>query len=230
MNAAGGSERSRNEADLTEIVSRPSRYLADRPEDPLGTILLAHGAGAPMDSDWMTAATAALVAARLRVIRFEFAYMAARREGRRPPPPKAEALVAEYAFVVDGFLQSLDGPLILGGKSLGGRVATMVAGTPLDPRVKAVAVFGYPFHPPAKPAATRLAPLAAARLPVLICQGSRDPFGTASDVASYELASAVRLLWHEDGDHDLSPRRKSGHRLEDHLATAAAAVARLLSP
>jgi uncharacterized protein len=101
-------------------------FLLDGPVEPQATILLADGAGAPMDSASMTAAAQALAAAGLGVARFEFGYMARRRtEGGRKPPPRAETLVPEYRAAV----AAIDArrPLIIGGKSMGGRVASMVA-------------------------------------------------------------------------------------------------------
>ncbi len=100
-------------------------FLFDGPEDAPRRVLLAHGAGAAMDSAAMTAAAGALAAAGLRVARFEFAYMAARRTGGRPGPPRAEAVMPEYLAAVDAL--GPGAPLVIGGKSMGGRVASMVA-------------------------------------------------------------------------------------------------------
>ena len=101
-------------------------FLFDGPEKARVTILLAHGAGAPMDSAAMNAATKALVTAGLRIARFEFAYMASRRtDAGRKPPPRAEKVMGEYVAAVETL--KAKGPLIIGGKSMGGRVASMVA-------------------------------------------------------------------------------------------------------
>lgn len=205
-------------------MSEPPRFLVDEPHDPAASLLFAHGAGAPMDSPFMAAMTAAAVAAGLRVIRFEFAYMAARRDGVRRPPPRAERLVPAFRAALGAALSGFPGPFLIGGKSLGGRVAAMAAGEPVDPRVGGVAVFGYPFHPPRSPEKLRLAPLAAARLPVLVNQGCRDPFGSQAEVATYALPPAVTVVWHDDGDHDLAPRKSHGGRPGAEFATAAAAV------
>jgi predicted alpha/beta-hydrolase family hydrolase len=85
---------------------------------------------------------------------------------------------------------------------------------------------GYPFHPPEKPQQLRTAHLAGLKTPTLIVQGTRDPFGTPDEVASYRLSPAIGLLWLEDGDHDLKPRKKlSGFSAADHLKTMAERVA-----
>src|SRR3954467_11485406 len=100
-------------------------FLFDGPGQAPVTILLAHGAGAPMDSASMTATAKALAAEGLRVARFEFGYMAARRPaGGRKPPPRAETLNPEYQAAIAALgARTL---LIIGGKSMGGRVASMV--------------------------------------------------------------------------------------------------------
>lgn len=198
--------------------------LITGPEDAFATILLAHGAGAPMDSAGMTAITQALAGAGFRVVRFEFGYMAARRSGQRKPPPKAELLQDEYRQAVEALGAS--GPLIIGGKSMGGRVASMVADElHADGRIAGLLCLGYPFHPPAKPQQLRTAHLEALRTPTLICQGTRDPFGTRDEVASYSLSPSIEILWLEDGDHDLKPRKTiSGFTAADHLATVADAT------
>src|SRR3954470_5964128 len=96
-------------------------FLIDGDERAPTTILLAHGAGAPMDSASMTATARALAAAAgFRVARFEFAYMAARRSGVRKPPPRAESVQPEYRAAVEAL--GAEGRLIIGGKSMGGRV------------------------------------------------------------------------------------------------------------
>ena len=85
---------------------------------------------------------------------------------------------------------------------------------------------GYPFHPPAKPLQLRTAHLEHLRTPALIAQGTRDPFGTRDEVAGYILSPAIDMLWLEDGDHDLRPRKSvSGFSLQDHLATLGRHVA-----
>lgn len=200
-------------------------FLFDGPEDAPATVLLAHGAGAPMDSPTMTATARALAAAGLRVARFEFSYMASRRDGGGvKPPPRADTLVPAFRAVVAAL--DATGPLVIGGKSMGGRVASMaVDDLRAEGRAAGLLCLGYPFHPPGKPEALRTAHLAGLGAPTLICQGTRDPFGTRDDVATYTLSPAIEVFWLEDGDHDLRPRKAlSGFTAAAHLASAAARV------
>lgn len=197
--------------------------LWDSGEEPIGTLLLAHGAGAPMDSGWMNE-MAALVAGRgIRVARFEFAYMAGRRTGSRAAPPRAERALDEYRAVVEQVGRK---NLFIGGKSYGGRVASMVADELLDAgRIRGLVCLGYPFHPPGRPEQLRTAHLTGIRTPTLICQGERDPFGGPEDVAGYDLSPAIHVRWFEDADHELRPRKGvTGLTQRDHLMTAALAI------
>lgn len=199
-------------------------FLYDGPSDARATMLLAHGAGAAMDSSGMTALAEVIASEGLRVARFEFGYMAARRNGNRKPPPKAELLIPEYAAAVEALGADR---LIIGGKSMGGRVASMVADELYGQgKISGLLCLGYPFHPPNKPDKLRTAHLVAIRTPTLICQGTRDPFGTRDEVETYDLAETIEFLWLEDGDHDLKPRKTiSGFSAADHLRTTAKAVA-----
>ncbi|WP_234188863.1 alpha/beta family hydrolase [Shinella sp. NM-101] len=200
-------------------------FLFTGPAGAPVTVLLAHGSGAPMDSPSMNAASLALAAEGLRVARFEFAYMAARRtQGSRRPPPKAETLNPEFCATVAELRAS--GRLVIGGKSMGGRVASMVAdGLYAEGRIAGLLCLGYPFHPPEKPAQLRTAHLMTLKVPTLICQGTRDPFGTSDEVPAYGLPARIDFLWLEDGDHDLKPRKTiSGFSAADHLATMAKRV------
>lgn len=201
------------------------RFLFDGPQGAHAMILLAHGAGAPMDSASMTAAAKALGEVGFRVARFEFDYMAARRAsaGRRPPP-RAEALKNEYFAAVAEL--SANVPLIIGGKSMGGRVASMVADDLFAENKSAgLLCLGYPFHPPNKPTQLRTKHLASLKTPAMICQGTRDVFGAREEVAGYALSDRIEFLWLEDGDHDLKPRKSvSGYSAADHLKTMAGTV------
>ena len=203
----------------------PTDFLFDGPEDARFTLLLAHGAGAAMDSGSMNATAKALAAAGIRVARFEFSYMAARRTGTRRPPPKAETVIPEYVAAVDD-LGPTNGPLLIGGKSMGGRVASMAADALFDAkRIAGLVCLGYPFHPPEKPTQLRTAHLKALKTPTLIVQGTRDEFGVPDEVKTYDLSPSIGLLWLEDGDHDLKPRKAiSGFTTAQHLATLADAV------
>jgi predicted alpha/beta-hydrolase family hydrolase len=200
-------------------------FLFDGPEDAIATLLMAHGAGAPMDSASMTAAAKALAAVGLRVARFEFDYMASRRtDAGRRPAPRAETLLPEYAGAVSAL--AAKGTLVIGGKSMGGRVASMLADE-LHARqqIAGLVCLGYPFHPPGKPMQLRTKHLVGLATPALICQGTRDEFGTRGEVESYSLSDAIEILWLEDGDHDLKPRKGvSGFSAADHLRTMAQEV------
>jgi predicted alpha/beta-hydrolase family hydrolase len=185
----------------------PTQFLFDGPEDARVTILLAHGAGAPMDSASMTATAKALAEAGFRVARFEFGYMAARRDGHRKPPPKAETVMPEFVAAVDD-LGPTSGPLLIGGKSMGGRVASMVADALFEARrIAGLVCLGYPFHPPGRPAQLRTKHLGGMKTPALIVHGTRDEFGSPEEIAGYELAKTIELHFVEDGDHDLKPRK-----------------------
>ena len=201
-----------------------SRFVVDGPKTAPVTLLLAHGAGGAMDSPAMAAIAGALAATGLRVARFEFGYMAARREGQRRPPPRAERLAPEYRAAVAEL--NATGPLVIGGKSMGGRVASMLADELYDEgRIAGLLCLGYPFHPPGKPDQLRTEHLKRLRAPTLICQGTRDPFGARAEIESYSLPKTIEILWLEDGDHDLKPRKRiSGFSAADHLRTVGAAV------
>jgi len=201
-------------------------FLTDGPEQAKVTILLAHGAGAPMDSAAMTASAQALAGAGIRVARFEFEYMASRRDsGARKPPPRAETLKPEYLAAIDAL--GAKGPLIIGGKSMGGRIASMIADDLHQTgRIAGLLCLGYPFHPIGKPDQLRTAHLEVMKTPALIAQGTRDLFGTREEVSGYRLSKAIEILWLEDGDHDLRPRKGvSGFSAADHLKTLADRVA-----
>jgi predicted alpha/beta-hydrolase family hydrolase len=203
----------------------PTDFLFDGPEDARVTILLAHGAGAPMDSASLTAAAKALADAEFRVARFEFGYMAGRRQGIRKPPPKAETVMPEYVAAIDD-LGPTNGPLIIGGKSMGGRVASMIADAEFAAkRVAGLVCLGYPFHPPGRPEQLRTKHLLGMHTPALIVQGTRDEFGNRYEVGDYGLSDEIEVLWLEDGDHDLKPRKAiSGFTTAQHLKAMAEAV------
>lgn len=198
--------------------------LKTGPDTAPAALVLAHGAGAPMDSPFMAAISDALAALGVAVIRFEFAYMAARRTGARKPPPRAERLTGEYVDAVGEIGTART--LFIGGKSMGGRVASMVADDLyLSGAIAGLVCLGYPFHPPAKPEALRTAHLKELATPALICQGTRDPFGTREELADYGLPPTIALQWLEDGDHDFKPRKASGLTQADHVRSAAAVIA-----
>lgn len=202
--------------------------LWTRPAASCATLLLAHGAGAAMTSPFMEAMADRLAARGLTAARFEFGYMAARRRGGpRKPPPRADRLIGEYIVAMEAVRAAMPpGPLLIGGKSLGGRVAAMAAADPaVGAPASGVVCLGYPFHASGDATDLRLAPLREARLPVLVCQGDRDPFGNAAEIAGWGLPAHVSVVYLEDGDHDFKPRGRSPATWKGNLDAAADAVA-----
>lgn len=185
------------------------------PDDAPLTLVLAHGAGAGMDSPFMATMAAGLVDAGWRVSRFDFPYMArARTEGKKRPPDAQSKLLAAWRDVIDqlGEVSSL----VLGGKSMGGRMASLVAA---ETQPAGVLVLGYPFHPPGKDR-PRVDHLPDVRCPMLIIQGERDPFGKPEEVAAYNLPASIEIAWVADGDHSFKPRKRFGRTEAENLAWA----------
>ena len=200
---------------------------ADHPDsDARANLILAHGAGAPMDSPFMQQMSERLVSRGVAVWRFEFAYMAERRiNGRKRPPNPQPQLLEQWRAVYQSVRQQTAGRLAVGGKSMGGRMASLLAD---ELAVDALVCLGYPFHAAGKPEKPRVAHLADLRTQALIVQGERDALGGRDRVAGYLLSPAIRLHWLEAADHDLKPLKRSGFTHEDHLDTAADAVAAFL--
>ncbi len=200
-------------------MSPHNDLLFDGPEDG-ATIILAHGAGVPMDHAFMSHFAEALGARNFRVARFEFPYMWQRRQdGKRRPPNKPEVLLETWRLVDSHIGAS---PLIVGGKSMGGRFASMLAG---ELGARACLCLGYPFHPPGKPENLRTQHLEKIHTPTLILQGSRDTMGNRETVEALELPPSIRVHWAEDGDHDLKPRQASGRNHKQNLDEAVEAIA-----
>ena len=206
-------------------------FLTNGPRRAAAHLLLGHGAGAPMTSPFLEAFAADLAAASVLVTRFEFAYMTARRtDGGKRPPPRVDRLTEEYRAIVAGMARRPGQRLFIGGKSMGGRVASLIAGElHTSGAIGGLVVIGYPFHPPRKPDALRTAHLLDMACPALIVQGTRDAFGGAAEVARYHLPPAIKLEWLADGDHDLKPRKSSGFTQAAHIASAARTVARFMT-
>ena len=199
------------------------RFLFDGPAEAPMTLVLAHGAGAPMDSPFMTAFAEGLGERGLRVARFEFPYMAARRaDGRKRPPDGQAKLLDAWRQAVEALRTAR---LSIGGKSMGGRMASLVAD---EVGAAGLICLGYPFHPPGRPERLRTVHLQTIETPSLIVQGTRDPFGTRTEVEGYELSEALRFHWAEDGNHDLAPRKASGRSVADNWSEAMDAVAGFL--
>lgn len=202
-------------------------YLLDRgaAERSCGTLILAHGAGAPMDSDFMNELSRCLTAAGLTVVRFEFPYMAQRREGGSKRPPDRQPRLLDCWRQVFADIRGRDDlarPLLIGGKSMGGRMASLVAD---ELQADGLCCFGFPFHAPGKPEQLRVAQFRHMATPARIFQGTRDQFGKPAELAEVVFSPALQLCWLEDGDHDLKPRVASALSREHHFKTAAAAVA-----
>ena len=173
-----------------------SKNLVDGPPDAKTTFVLAHGAGAPAQSPFMAQVARGLADRGYRVVRFNFPYMEARKKAPDRPP----ALLDFWRKVI----AELGDPkhLIIGGKSMGGRIASLIADEAV---VRGLVCLGYPFHPPGRPQQLRTEHLRDLRTPALIVQGTRDQFGTREDVAGYELSSSIRFHWIERGDHSFKP-------------------------
>jgi predicted alpha/beta-hydrolase family hydrolase len=191
--------------------------LTDGPAKAPLTVVLAHGAGAPMDSPFMETVAKGIAAGGVRVTRFEFPYMEARRSGGGRAPDREPMLMQSWRSVID---RIGDPPrIVIGGKSMGGRIASMVAD---DAGVAGLICLGYPFHPPGNPGRTRTRHLEKLRTPTLILQGTRDSFGKPEEVAGYPLSHAIRVVWIEAGDHSFKPTKSSGRTEEQSLAEAIA--------
>ena len=172
-------------------------FLVDGPGDASHTLVLAHGAGGPMDSSFLERVAAGLGERGIRVVRFEFPYMARRREaGGRGAPDRPSVLTARWKEVVERFG---GGPrLAIGGKSMGGRIASMIAD---EARARGLVCFGYPFHPPGDRERLRTKHLETLATPALILQGTRDPFGTREDVEGYPPRDHRAPDRHCEGHH-----------------------------
>jgi uncharacterized protein len=207
----------------------PSTFSIDAgPSDARARLILAHGAGAGITSSFLEAMADLLADRGIALTLFEFHYMASRRDGGpKRPPPKAEALVAEYRDMVRTVRSANRRQMLfIGGKSLGGRVASLVADELYERNdIRGLVCLGYPLHPPGKPEQLRTEHLKQLRCPALIVQGERDPFGSRDEIEKIPLSNQIEFAWMSDGDHDFGPRGRSGFTRKGNLAAAADAVA-----
>jgi predicted alpha/beta-hydrolase family hydrolase len=168
------------------------------------TLLFAHGAGAPQTHSWMVGAANAFSRRGIEVVTFNFLYA----ETKRRAPDRNDLLEATWRAAIDcvrAHSEVAARRLLIGGKSMGGRIATQVAaGSDVD--VAGLVLLGYPLHPPGKPNQLRASHLPRVRAPMLFVQGSRDAFGTPAELAPIveRLPSRSRLFVIEGGDHSLA--------------------------
>jgi predicted alpha/beta-hydrolase family hydrolase len=178
-------------------------------ESPAASLILAHGAGAGQRSAFMVACATGLAACGIEVITFDFAYMAAKRK----IPDRGPTLEATYQTVIETVRGELDSArrfLFIGGKSMGGRIATQVAAASRELPVTGLVLLGYPLHPPGRPDTLRAAHLPAVARPMLFVQGSRDSFGTPQELAPILtlLIPAPGIHVVDGGDHSLVITRR----------------------
>jgi predicted alpha/beta-hydrolase family hydrolase len=206
--------------------------------------VFAHGAGAPATSDFMETIAHGLALRGIRVVRFNFPYMQQRVDnGTRRPPERAPKLIAQFEQII----AEIDQPMVIGGKSMGGRMASLVAAqlftdneaadneaadnetvdnntidhTTIENsnKIKGVACLSFPFHPSGNPEKLRVDHFPSIKQAVFIAQGERDKLGSKEEILSYGLPENIEWLWLEDGDHNLKPRVKSGFTHQAHLQT-----------
>ncbi|MGF1688879.1 alpha/beta fold hydrolase [Photobacterium japonica] len=220
-----------------------TEYVIDTPTqgEAIATFLFAHGAGAGKDHPFMRAVASGLATRGIRVVRFDFPYMVKRQEdGKKRPPDRQPKLLLDFQRHIQVFAQEAEQtgvPLVIGGKSMGGRMASLMVTPEADAApevtncqalVAGVACLGFPFHPPGKPENFRGDHLCTMTVPTLIVQGERDTFGTREEMAGWPMAETVTTAFLPDGDHSFKPRKASGHTEPGNVALAVEALARFI--
>ena len=192
-----------------------SDFLFNGPNNANHKIVLAHGAGAPMNSNFMETIAIGLGKQGFRIIRFNFSYMKLSQvSGKKRPPNATNMLINEWSSVISEI--GCDN-LIIGGKSMGGRVASMIK---TNTKIKGIVCLGYPFHPPGKDENLRVSHLLSLSSPMLICQGERDVFGSKASINNLKLPDIIKLHWLKDGDHSFKPKKSSEVTERDNLESA----------
>lgn len=187
-------------------------------------VVLAHGAGQGMDSPFMTAFSDGLASRGYLTVRFNFPYMEA---GRRAPDSRTK-LRETYAAIMDAVVSEFDPTLlVIGGKSMGGRMASYVAAEAAgkagkEERVGALLFLGYPLHPAGQPDRMRDEHLYGLSLPMLFVSGTRDTLAQRDLLAAVlvKLPDSATIHWVERGDHSF----RSGPRTEENREAALGAI------
>jgi len=206
--------------DAAETPTGPVTLAWDGPPDAAAVAVLAPGAGGGMESRFMSALSAGIASAGVRVCRFNFFYF---EQGRRSPD-RAPVLQDTYRAVVAHVRERHRGPLVLGGKSMGGRIASHLVAS--GEQADGLFFLGYPLHPPGRPDRMRDAHLYTVEVPMLFVEGTRDPFCPLETLASVRAAIRAenQLVVIEDGNHSLEVRKSSGRTTTEAWAEAADAV------
>jgi predicted alpha/beta-hydrolase family hydrolase len=207
--------------------STSARHFSAGTSAPL--LVLAHGAGADQRHRFMVAIARRLSERGVSVVTFNFLYT----ERKRRSPDRAPILEATWTTVLDAVVARLtpQGRIAVGGKSMGGRIASQVAASKPDTeawrRVGGLVLLGYPLHPPGQPQKPRVAHLPAIEVPILLVQGTRDTFGTREEIEPVfgSLKTRVDYEFIEGGDHSFSVPKSSGHTEADILDRVADRVA-----
>ena len=205
-------------------------FLVDSPEeDPKGIFLLAHGAGKGMASPFMETIAKGVTHAGVRVVRFHFPYMEEMlRTGKESPANQRRILKQCFSEVIMHCIEKERCPskyIIIGGKTMGARIASMVAD---DHKVAGVICLGYPFHPLKRPKHFRIKHLKTIQTPTLICQGERDPFGTREEVQQRILSKSIKFHWLAKCDNNFKPGRRSDRTQDENLEDAIRACNRFI--
>ena len=190
------------------------------PPNPRFGYVLAHGAGAGMRHPFLETISQALLAREVATLRYEFAYMEARKN-RPDSPAVAAARVREAVERARAEWPGL--PLVAGGKSFGGRMtSTAQAEAPLD-GVTGLAFLGFPLHPPGKPSVTRAEHLFQVKVPMLFLQGSRDEFVQLDLLTGVceQLGPRATLHLIEDADHSFKVPKRTGRTADQVMAELA---------
>jgi predicted alpha/beta-hydrolase family hydrolase len=169
-----------------------------RPERAFATLVVAHGAGAGMDHPFLLGFSAGLADQGVATLRFNFPY----REAGRKFPDKPPTAIAAWRVAMDVASQHSEGqPVWAGGKSFGGRMASMAVAEGMP--AAGLVYLGYPLHPPGKPEKVRDEHLYGLTLPMLFLQGTVDPFVTPALLESVvtRIGGNATLKWMEGGDH-----------------------------
>jgi predicted alpha/beta-hydrolase family hydrolase len=193
------------------------------PDDAVSLLVLAHGAGAGMRHAFLEAVAGALARRRVGTLRFEFPYQAA---GGRRPDPRPVLVEAVCEAVTEGARVAADLPLLAGGKSMGGRMASHAAAEGRIDAARGLVFLGFPLHPAGRPGVERAAHLARVPQPMLFLQGTRDALADLALLRPIceKLGARARLHVIEDADHGFHVRKRSGRSDADVIDELAAEI------